>query len=375
MAWGNALLELLYFRPKRKKQTNKAIDALLGQMPEGPNQPGNIADRTNAIRQKSPKEAYQYLLNEISPETRQARESKRLSNQQDQIAVQEAKRQQGLYERLSGLVQGGAGNIESGQKEINNTLMQLVPGAMPSYMASSREKPVGGLWRGDDGYMYGTKYNPQSGEYESVRVGDQKADPRYSYGEYAGGLYRTSPTDEAPTQVMTPEEMGEGKGTATMNADEITRRYEDRMKLFDNDTANSLRLIDDAMNHPGFDSAYGFQNVIPSTWMDIPGTDEAGFLGYLDQQGGQAFMQAYEKLKGGGQITENETKQATDALTRIRNRKQSDEDARKAWAEFRDAIERGLEKLRAKSQMDFTTEVVGGGMTYDEFKNKARFVE
>ena len=62
----------------------------------------------------------------------------------------------------------------------------------------------------------------------------------------------------------------------------------------------------------------------------VPGTERAGARSYLDQIGGQAFLQAFESLKGGGQITEIEGTKATTALTRLTDRTISYEEAQKA---------------------------------------------
>lgn len=53
-------------------------------------------------------------------------------------------------------------------------------------------------------------------------------------------------------------------------------------------------------------------------------TEEANELAaYIDQTQGQSFLTAFERLKGGGQITEIEGTKATQAITRLGNRKMS----------------------------------------------------
>ncbi len=55
----------------------------------------------------------------------------------------------------------------------------------------------------------------------------------------------------------------------------------------------------------------------------------------IAQLQGGAFMQAFETLKGGGQITEIEGKKATEAINRLGNMKQSDAGYREALNDFR----------------------------------------
>lgn len=85
-------------------------------------------------------------------------------------------------------------------------------------------------------------------------------------------------------------------------------------------------LIGDLINHPGMRDSVGMGkkggavlNNIP--FVDnayAPGTDAADFKARLDQLSGQSFLAAYQKLKGGGQITEVEGKKATEAVNRMK---------------------------------------------------------
>ena len=58
--------------------------------------------------------------------------------------------------------------------------------------------------------------------------------------------------------------------------------------------------------HAGFESAVGISAAPLSGF--IPGTDTTDFKERFKQIGGQAFLQAFDTLKGGGQITEIEGK-------------------------------------------------------------------
>lgn len=96
--------------------------------------------------------------------------------------------------------------------------------------------------------------------------------------------------------------------------------------------------------HPGFRGAVGAG--VGTRF--IPGTDAAGFQALYDQVTGGAFLQAYETLKGTGQITEVEGKKATAAITRM-NLAQSESEFVKAAREFQDAIRGGVERARKKA--------------------------
>lgn len=69
-------------------------------------------------------------------------------------------------------------------------------------------------------------------------------------------------------------------------------------------------------NHPGFSDAVGM-SWDPAVWADLPGTEAQGAKALHDMVQGGMFMTAFESLKGAGQITENESKKATDALSSL----------------------------------------------------------
>ena len=108
------------------------------------------------------------------------------------------------------------------------------------------------------------------------------------------------------------------------------------------------KLLAGSQPHPGFESAVGVS--IPKALGAgfIPGTETTDFNARLDQLKGGAFLQAFETLKGGGQITEVEGKKATAAITRM-NTAQSEAEFIAAAREFRDAVEAGMAKLSARS--------------------------
>ena len=69
----------------------------------------------------------------------------------------------------------------------------------------------------------------------------------------------------------------------------------------------------------------------------------------IAQVQGNAFLQAFESLKGGGAITEIEGQKAEQAIARL-STAQSDEGFLKALQDFREAIAPGIERARARIQ-------------------------
>jgi hypothetical protein len=107
------------------------------------------------------------------------------------------------------------------------------------------------------------------------------------------------------------------------------------------DTINKLR------NHPGLSIITGMSGVVdPRNY--LRGTDAQGAQALADQIKGQTFLQAYQTLRGGGQITEVEGQKATDAMGRL-NRAQSESDYRAALDDLAQVIQSGLERARAQA--------------------------
>lgn len=91
---------------------------------------------------------------------------------------------------------------------------------------------------------------------------------------------------------------------------------------------------------------FGAASVAPT----IPGTRQADAIALWEQVNGKAFLEAFNSLKGGGQITEKEGEKATAAITRLSNRKQSPKAAREAIRELREVVTAGVIRARRKAE-------------------------
>jgi hypothetical protein len=95
------------------------------------------------------------------------------------------------------------------------------------------------------------------------------------------------------------------------------------------------------IEHPGLESSVGIKgygaildNLPYSVGGPIQGTSAADFTAALKQVTGKQFLQAFETLKGGGQITEIEGTKATEALANL-STSQSEKQFRRALLAFR----------------------------------------
>jgi hypothetical protein len=113
-------------------------------------------------------------------------------------------------------------------------------------------------------------------------------------------------------------------------------------------TSAQISVIDKALSHPGRETVTGLSGSLdPRNY--VAGTDATNFKTVVDQIGGTAFLQAFESLKGGGQITEIEGKKATDAMARL-NTAQSDSEFKASLQELREVMVRAQSRLGGSSQ-------------------------
>lgn len=134
------------------------------------------------------------------------------------------------------------------------------------------------------------------------------------------------------------------KATAKVEAPQVISQGKEAMKL-----------VDELLAAPGFKQAVGGSRVFQI--QKIPGTDAKDFDIRLDQLKGKQFLQAFETLKGGGQITEMEGKKATDAIARM-DAAGSEAEFIKAAKDFKEVIRVGVE--RAEKAQGGTPEAAGG---------------
>lgn len=171
------------------------------------------------------------------------------------------------------------------------------------------------------------------------------------------------------TQAMTPR-VAAGAGVADLQA-QIDQRIAERERLIAGTAAaeqeETARLAgEDEARQAGF-----YVNLIESVMQDpalegvvgrIEGRvdpmgaggaalfdeDEMNVLSKLDQLGGAAFLQAFESLKGGGQITQIEGEKATAAITRLTRRAVSPENYRAALEELRQVYANAQARARGE---------------------------
>lgn len=130
---------------------------------------------------------------------------------------------------------------------------------------------------------------------------------------------------------------GAARGKATGEAQSDLPRQEDNAQL-------ALRTIQDLKKHPGLPYITGVNSMLPI----IPGTLQAGADSLAKQIQGKTFLEAFNTLKGGGQITEIEGAKAESAIARLQ-RAQNRREYVQALTELEDVINLGLSRARVKA--------------------------
>lgn len=103
--------------------------------------------------------------------------------------------------------------------------------------------------------------------------------------------------------------------------------------------AAMIAAIDGILSDPALDISTGIYSPLQA----VPGTPQKRFGARARQLEGQAFLQAFESLKGGGHITEIEGQKATQAIGRL-DTAQSADDYRDALGELRGILESGMKR-------------------------------
>ena len=226
----------------------------------------------------------------------------------------------------------------------------------------------------------GTLYNPQTGRPDYIapqdgvmmQNGQAVAVPGYQdiragqAGAVAGAQEKARadldlvsvPMPDGGTQQMTRSQAAarvSDNQSGAQGADapgyvppkEVIEARRDLPRVTD-DVAVSLSLLDKLESHPGFSDIIGAR--VPGAAL-VWGSNAAGADAILKQIGGRAFLQAFESLKGGGQITEIEGQKATEAVARL-STAQSERDFKVAMDDLRDVLQNGVRRAYESARME-----------------------
>jgi hypothetical protein len=243
----------------------------------------------------------------------------------------------GQLERM----QGGGLNTPSSVREWQ-FYNQIPEDQRENYMRLKRADQVINL-----GGQQGVR-NPVTGQIEQVYQVTPKPEqmPDFKGRQRAAELeqdLKTKPQiklKEAESQII-----GKDIGTTKANIGDIEQNAQ-----------TILNTLGQLEKSPGMSAVVGWPNPLKGGLGflgNVPASRAADFQAKLDQLGGQQFLQAYESLRGGGQITEVEGTKATNAIASMQTA-QSEEQFLKSLNEFKGIVQRGLQRARQKAGVTAT---------------------
>src|SRR5688572_4656828 len=188
-----------------------------------------------------------------------------------------------------------------------------------------------------------TRWAPPAVSVQDVAGGRAIVDPGQRLG---GSVVNPITTAEQETAAaaerarQTAEASAAGGVTGKYGAEAI-----ENLGTVEQKAQQAIDVLGQLKSHKGLPFITGAYSLAPI----VPGTDQAAADALAKQVEGQAFLQAFETLKGGGQITQVEGEKATQAMARLA-RAQKTEDYKKAVDELLQIASRGLERARQKAK-------------------------
>ncbi len=183
-------------------------------------------------------------------------------------------------------------------------------------------------------------YTVQTGFRQGTTYRDGQVSPMEGYGQSKGLIERqknymgTQGTEQAKIDVQNIQSLPKSNADAQQILNLIQGLRDDK---------TGMQAVVGAPN-PFYGSFGRLGN--------IPGTPAANFKAKLDQLGGSQFLQAFETLKGGGQITEIEGVKATNAIARMQTA-QSEEAFLQALDEFETIVKAAAERAAIQAQNSY----------------------
>lgn len=162
-------------------------------------------------------------------------------------------------------------------------------------------------------------------------------------GLQAGAKTEATNLANIETGGQAAEVVAEGKARGAEKGKSDIEAVSDLPRVVAN-AEQSIRVIDEALAHPGLSGSVGLVQGRLGAYSNAT----ADFHAYHNQIAGKTFLEAYNTLKGGGQITEVEGKKAEAAIARL-DRVQSEEGYRRALTDLREVIMRGVERAKSKA--------------------------
>lgn len=284
--------------------------------------------------------------------------------------------QPSMYKKSFGqsLLDGAHAGVTGDASPYEQQAMLNSPNPAMQKLALQRAGGTGGMPSAIQEYQYYSKLPAnQQQEYLKVKRAEQFLN--------TGDSFRNPITGEVIQKGISPDQQPALKAAqvkAETDAKNLATNQNNLPELLAS-SANTLQQINEIRNHPGKSDAVGAKNLLSGAApmaVGLPpaaGSDAASFMSRLDQLKGGQFLQAYNTLKGAGQITEIEGEKAQNAIARLQTaQKESDFD--QALTDYESVIKTGMERARKKAGISINdtsptgqTSKIGGVTSYQDY--------
>lgn len=202
-------------------------------------------------------------------------------------------------------------------------------------------------------------YGDAVGSIEGAKAGYKQDAQNQSDFSWKPRTAQAVAQNEADVKLDMQPKIDAATKSATMQAENLTNAQSNLPKVEDQAKAMQA-LINEIEQSPGLEAVVGLPNPMKGRVPfigNVAGSPAADFQAKLDQLGGKQFLEAFESLKGGGQITEVEGQKATNAIGRMQT-SQSEGEFRKALNELRTVVNTGLDRARTKAGSGQTVRII-----------------
>lgn len=205
-------------------------------------------------------------------------------------------------------------------------------------------------------YLIASGLDPNSAEFrEAMRQKGfkERTHPPTVIQDQFGNAVSVTPSTSGGPSIATPVLMAGKDGpqlpTKPLGAPSATVQKEqenaEKIPGAIGEMKNTVKLVRELLAHPGFSSTVGA--TLRPGFRLIPGTKESDFVSRSEQLEGEAFLLAFETLRGAGAISEAEGLKATKAKNRMKI-STSESEYQKAAAEFIGVIERAVKNAEGR---------------------------
>jgi hypothetical protein len=271
-----------------------------------------------------------------------------INDQQDMARkAQAAARQQEFMQGLGGLT-GSSVGVDTGTPDFQGQKQQVLQAAAADLIDGPTAK------------LYIDEINANAAKFTAKGLGPSVAAEGQA-GRKPINEMSVAELDQYATEIAPLSANQDMKDFVTTTLGQIKTQRENKMgqEKSVGQASNMLSTIDSILSDEGLGDVVGtggiWSKVLQGVGLGSLAPSAARALSKIQQIQGQTFLQAYEGLRGGGQITEIEGKKAEAALARL-NTDQSPEDFKAALGELRIIVENGMKRARGENVEEYTGE-------------------